>query len=168
MMNVPCEYGFLTKMLLSFFLMQSSMSYAEEGLVIKSEVLKGGTKVGIVVGVSEFSDDDLMFSDPIWWGAELTSPRTYIKKVLVRVGENESLVRLSSYSDLVNINSIDLAVIDQGFSILVDGGETATHYKAVINFDNEGYLLNRKVYSPSFPEEIWEETRYSFVRRQDM
>ena len=91
-----------------------------------------------------------------------------IKQLTVRVGENESLVRFSAYSDLVNINSVVLAVDDKGFNIAIDGGETATHYKAVIYFDNEGFLLRRRVYSPSFPDEVCEETKYSFIRRQDM
>lgn len=148
--------------------LQANVSHAEGALFKKDGVLRSGAKVGVFVSVSEYVADDPMYSAPLWWGAELSPPRTFIKQLTVRVGENEGLVRFSAYSDLVNINSVDLAVDEKGPSIVIDGGETATHYKAVIYFDNEGFLLRRKVYSPSFPDEVWEETKYSFIRRQDM
>lgn len=148
--------------------LQASVSHAEGVAFKKDEVLSNGAKITVLVSVSEFVADDSMYFAPLWWGAELSPPREFIKKLTVRVGENESMVRFSAYSDLANINSVDLTVDDKGFNIIIDGGETATHYKAVISFDNEGFLMRRKVYSPSFPDEVWEKTKYSFIRRQDM
>lgn len=149
-------------------ILQPSVSIAEGALFEKNGVLKNDTKVSVLVDVSEYISSDFLYSSPLWWGAELSPPKTFIKKLTVRFDDNESWVRFSAYSDLVNINSVDLDVMDKGFSIIFDGGETATHYKAIIYFDNEGFLLGRKVYSPSFPNEVWEETKYSFIRRQDM
>jgi hypothetical protein len=148
--------------------LQAGVSHAEGVLFKKDGVLRNGAKIAVLVSVSEYVADDPMYSAPLWWGAELSPPRTFIKKLTIRVGENESFVRFSAYSDLANTNGVDLAVDDKGFNIIIDGGETATHYKAVIYFDNEGFLTRRKVYSSSFPDEVWEETKYSFIRRQDM
>jgi len=168
MMNNFRRFIFLTIAFIASFALQASVSHAEGTSFKKDGVLRNGAKVSVLVSVSKYVAGDLMYSAPLWWGAELSPPRTFIKQLTVRVGENESLVRFSAYSDLVNINSVDLAVVNKGFNIAIDGGETATHYKAVIYFDNKGFLLRRKVYSPSFPDEVWEETKYSFIRRQDM
>lgn len=148
--------------------LQPSVSVAEGTLFKKSGVLNNGTKVSVLVSVSKYKADDFMYSPPLWWGAELAPPKTFIKELTVQFGDNDSWVRFSAYSDLVNINSVDLNVVDDGVNIAIDGGQTATHYKAIIYFDNEGFLLSRKVYSPSFSDEVWEETKYSFIRRQDM
>lgn len=148
--------------------LQPSVSIAEGTLFKKNGVLKNDAKVSVLVNVSEYSADNFIYSSPLWWGTELSPPKTFIKKLTVQFGENESWVRFSAYSDLVNINSVDLNVVNEGFNITIDGGQTSTHYKAIIYFDNEGFLLGRKVYSPSFPDEVWEETKYSFIRRQDM
>ncbi|MCJ7555381.1 MAG: hypothetical protein MUP90_00505 [Gammaproteobacteria bacterium] len=167
-MNNFRGFIFLTIAFVASCVLQANVSHAEGTLFKKDEVLRNGAKVSVLVSVSEYVADGLMYSAPLWWGAELSPPRTFIKQLTVRFGENESLVRFSAYSDLVNINSVDLTVVNKGFNIAIDGGENATHYKAVIYFDNEGFLLRRKVYSPSFPDEVWEETKYSFIRRQDM
>lgn len=166
-MNNLRGFIFLTTAFVVSYVLQANVSHAEGALLKKDAVLRNGDQVGVLVSVSEYVADDFMYSTPLWWGAELSPPRTFIKQLTVRVGENESLVRFSAYSDLVNINSVVLAADDKGFNMAIDGGETATHYKAVIYFDNEGFLLRRKVYSPSFPDEAWEETMYSFIRRQD-
>lgn len=162
------RFIFLTIAFIASCALQASVSLAEGTSFKKDEVLRNGAKVSVLVSVSKYVAGDLMYSTPLWWGTELSPPRTFIKKLTVRVGDNESWVRFSAYSDLVNINSVDLNVVDKGFNIAIDGGETASHYKAIIYFDNAGFLLSRKVYSPSFPDEVWEETKYSFIRRQDM
>lgn len=144
------------------------ISIAEESWFEKNAVLKNNTKVNVLIGVSEYVADDFMYLAPLWWGAELSPPKTIIKSFTVRLGDNESWVRFSAYSDLVNITDADLNISDEGFNISINGGETSTHYKATIYFDNDGFLLKRKVYSPSFPDEVWEETEYSFIRRKDM
>lgn len=159
-------------LIMAFFVVgcasQPSVSLAEGVVFKKSIVLKNDAKVSVQVDVSEYITSDFIYSSPLWWGAELSPPKTFIKKLTIRFDDNESWIRFSAYSDLVNVNSVNLNVADKGFNIAIDGGETATHYKAVIYFDDEGFLLGRKVYSPSFPDEVWEETKYSFIRRQDM
>ena len=162
------RFVFLTIVFIASCVLQARVSLAEGTSFKKDEVLRNGAKVSVLVSASEYVAGNFMYSAPLWWGTELSPPRTFIKKLIVWVGENKSWVRFSAYSDLVNINSIDLNIVDKGFNIAIDGGETASHYKAVIYFDNEGFLLSRKVYSPSFPDEVWEESKYSFIRRQDM
>lgn len=168
MMNNFRGFVFLMISLVAACTLQPRMSIAEGTLFKKSVVLKNNTEVSVQVDVSECIASAFMYSSPLWWGAELSPPKTFIKKLIVRFDNNERWVRFSAYSDLVNINSVVLNVMDNGFNIAIDGGETATHYKAIIYFDNDGFLLGRKVYSPSFSDEVWEETKYSFIRRQDM
>ncbi|MEE9326707.1 MAG: hypothetical protein V3U71_05375, partial [Cocleimonas sp.] len=69
---------------------------------------------------------------------------------------------------LVNIKTAKLIVLKNGFQVTINGGESATHYIAYLNFDNDGFLISRKVYSSTFSDEVWEETKYSFIRRNDM
>jgi hypothetical protein len=167
-MNNFRVFIFLTIAFGASCVLQANVSPTESALFKKNAILKNGAKASVLVSVSNYVAGDFMYSAPLWWGTELSPPRTFIKKLTVRVGENESSIRFSAYSDLVNINSVDLNILDKGFNIAIDGGETGTHYKAVICFDNDGFLLRRKVYSPSFPDEVGEETKYSFIRRQDM
>ncbi|MBW9276208.1 MAG: hypothetical protein K1563_21235 [Candidatus Thiodiazotropha sp. (ex. Lucinisca nassula)] len=168
MMNKFKGVAFFMIALVSACALHPDESIAEVSLFKKSGVLKSDTKVNVLVDVSEYRAGDSIYSLPLWWGSELSPPKTFIKSLTVQFGDNKSWVRFSAYSDLVNINSVDLNVVDEGFNITIDGGQTATHYKAIIYFDSEGFLLGRKVYSPSFPDEVWEETKYSFIRRQDM
>ena len=134
----------------------------------KDMLLKSGAKVSVGVSISKYVVENPMYSEPLWWGTELVPPKTFIKELSVHVDENICWIPLSAYSDLVNIKSVDLRILNEGFNIIIDGGDTATYYKAVLSFDNEGYLLRRMVYNPSFPDEVWEETNYSFIRRKDM
>lgn len=137
------------------------MEYHSNGALVN------GTEISVTINTANV-DHSFIYDEPIWWGAELVTPKTITKHVSVTVGSNSSWVRFSSYSDLVNINTTELKVSKNGFQIIIDGGESATHYIASINFDNEGFLVSRKVYSPTFPDEVWEETKYSFIRRNDM
>lgn len=157
----------------SFFLLVISITkcaglYAIENKhYIFQDQLINKSKVYVVIETESISDE-FVYGKPVWWGAEFVLPKTITKNIIVTLDGNKSWIRFSAYSDLVNLKSAKLTVFKNGFQISIDGGESSTHYIANLNFDNEGFLISRKVYSPKFPDEVWEETRYSFIRRNYM
>lgn len=102
------------------------------------------------------------------WGPELTSPKNFIYSLDVSIKSQQKWVRLSAFSDLFDINKAEIVERDKYIVIKIEGGETSYHYIAEIYFDREGYLVKRNVWSPSFPDQVKEETTYSFIRNKDM
>lgn len=129
--------------------------------------LDSGAEVEIAAEVAAWTAAAQVFPGALWWGRE-GSMKPHVSSLKVTVGGNPSWVRLSAYSDLTDVQNVELKVEDDGFTIAIEGGEQATHYRANVYFDREGYLLRRRVEGASFPSEVWEETNYSFIRRKDM
>lgn len=53
---------------------------------------------------------------------------------------------------------------ERGFKLTISGGDAATSYRAVLVFDYE-HIQRRKVTHGEFPDEVWEETVYSFISK---
>jgi hypothetical protein len=134
---------------------------------IKS-VLQDGVEVFVIIETALYDKDKSIYTDSSCWGAERNSPKMIIKNISVKRNDDPCWVSFSSYSDLMNPKNAKVYVSDLGFQIVIDGGVSSTHYFAVLSFDNECYLTKRRVYSPAFPDEVWEETQYSYIRRKDM
>lgn len=149
-------------------LLAASNNETTEHLYEASDTLSNAREVRISVKVSLFHQERFPYRDVLWWGAESHPPETYIEYVSITVDDKKSWVRLSSHCDLANVRTVDLRVSTVGFHLEIDGGETSTHYKALISFDNDGFLQRRRVFRPSFPDEVWEATEYSFIRREGM
>lgn len=138
--------------------------YEESGELHNKKTVK------VTANIAEFKKETFPCKDVLYWGAEgeWAPPKLYFEYIKVFVGEKKSWIPFSSYSDLFNIKSVNLEIEKNGFQLVVDGGQSATHYKAILYFDNEGFLTKRRVYSLEFEDEVWEETQYSFIRRADM
>jgi hypothetical protein len=133
-----------------------------------SQILENDVKALVVIETTKFNADSFYNVSPVLWGSEAEPPSSVLKNIYVAYGHKKSLIRYSAYADLVNVKQVKLKAADSGFYIMIDGGDTSTHYKAELFFDNEGFLVRRKVYSPTFSDEVWEETHYSYIRRAEM
>jgi hypothetical protein len=150
-------------MLLLFF---CSYSISNENKKFEiNEHLTNNVKVAVVIDIA---NDIEGIDKKIVWGARIGGDDSYIKKILVSLDGTPSWVRFSAYSDLKNLQSVRLNISENNFQIIIEGGESSAHYIAKLTFDNNGYLISRRVYNPAFSDEVWEETHYSYIKRLDM
>jgi hypothetical protein len=75
-----------------------------------------------------------------WWGG----PEQIIATFEVRVGNDWIPLFRSAYSDLGQVNLVELNTTKSAFFITVYGGETGTGYSAKLRFKG-GFLLEREV-----------------------
>jgi len=102
----------------------------------------------------------------MWGGDETAVPKTVITAIDVRIGSEKIFVPLSAYSDLGDPHQTSLENMEHGFKLIITGGDAAVSYKAVLVFDKEN-IQRRKVTHGEFPDEVWEETVYSFISKDD-
>jgi len=95
------------------------------------------------------------------WGAEETKPKIIIKHVKAWWGKKEISIPLSAYMDLANPNDASLIKSGSEIHLIIKGGDASTSYKAVLIFER-GLIRSRKVQHGEFPDDAWEETKYSF------
>jgi hypothetical protein len=135
--------------------------------VIKlSDSLTDGTPVKIEVRKVKISSRYPYPHAFIWGGDELDMPKTVITALDILSGTEKIYVPLSAYSDLGDPNQVSLERTQKGFQIIIQGGEAASSYKAVLVFNHEN-IKRRKVIHGEFPDEVWEETTYSFISQTE-
>jgi hypothetical protein len=103
--------------------------------------------------------------DKGWWGTVddgVDRPKTVIRSVSVRVAGIEVWIPLSAYCDLADPNDIRFQREGKGFVLLLRGGDAAGSYQAEWHFA-DSRLQRRRVAHGEFPDQVWEETRYSFL-----
>lgn len=161
--------------IISFVSVSSQNAISAEfvnGIVELSDRLTDGTPIKVKVQKMNLSPD-YPYKHAFMWGGdmrgegEVLMPKTAISAMDVRIGKEKILVPLSAYSDLGNPYQVSLEKADRRFKLIIAGrGGTATSYKAVLEFDDEN-IQRRKVTLSVFPDEVWEETVYSFIRKND-
>jgi hypothetical protein len=103
--------------------------------------------------------------DKGWWGTVddgADRPKTVIHSVSVRDAGIEVWIPLSAYCDLADPNDIRFQREGKGFVLLLRGGDAAGSYQAEWHFA-DSRLQRRRVAHGEFPDQVWEETRYSFL-----
>lgn len=96
-----------------------------------------------------------------WGGEDSVAPPTLIALIAVQSGEDKLFVPLSAYSDLGDPSQISLKSNGDGFELVIAGGDAGVAYNAVLVFE-KGWLIRRRVVHGEFPDEAWEETKYSY------
>lgn len=156
--------------LLSF--MYSNVNGAEinKGVAKLSGQLTDGTSVEAVVQTVKLTSQ-YPYKGALIWGGDVRGsgnvqmPKSVISLIDLRIGNEKVFIPLSAYSDLGNPMQASLEKAGHGFKITITGGDTATSYKAVLIFDNE-HIQRRRVSLGEFPDEVWEETVYSFISKK--
>lgn len=145
-------------------IISTSVSGAEffQDIAKLSDYLIDGTPVTIEMRTTKLTPQ-YPYKDPFMWGGdEVLRPKTVIINLDVRVGKEKKVIPLSAYRDLGDPYKILLEITQKGFHIIIRGGDAATSYKAVLDFEGE-HIKRRKVSHGEFPDEVWEETEYSFI-----
>ncbi len=125
-------------------------------------------KVRVELQLEEMHESPEYLKNESAWGERQGGSVKIPRSLILRIGNSNGIVKYSAFSDLLNIVSLDIDERKGDIIVLVDGGSTSTYYKAEIVFDKEGYLKKRYVYSPTFKDEVFEKTEYSFIRRKNM
>jgi hypothetical protein len=99
------------------------------------------------------------------WGSEQSCPRKVAAALTVQWGSQRVFVPVSAYVDLAGVRSVSVTATPNGFSVHLDGGDAATSYRAVLEFEGDpgkgGVALRRReVRSVAFQDEVWEITQY--------
>ncbi len=150
----------------TMMLMLSAIVYAQPKNMFESKVKE--------LAIS--TDDDTQFKVKIetmkppknyvytkgWrWGSEQSTPKYIIRNIRAWWGSEEIFIPLSAYVDLSNPNDLRLKKGGSEIHLIVKGGDAGNSYEALIIFA-KGLLRSKKVVHGEFPNEAWEETRYSF------
>jgi hypothetical protein len=139
-----------------------------------SACLANGDTVRVVIHETQL-DPQYPYRNAFVWGGDfepdldsiaVVPPLRVISSVTIHVGTEQLFLPLSAFCDLGDPNDFSLTVADSGFSITITGGQTSSHYKAVLTFDTE-MIISREISLFAFPEEVWEKTTFSFIRRED-
>lgn len=130
--------------------------------------LKDGTPVKIEVRKGKLTPQ-YPYKDAFMWGGDMQSetkviiPKTFVTAMDIRIGNKKSIVPLSAYSDLGNPYKISYEKTESGFKLIIEGrGGTGTSYKAILEFHGLD-IHHRKVFLAIYPDEVWQETTYSFL-----
>ncbi len=99
------------------------------------------------------------------WGSEQSTPKYIIKNIKAWWGSEEVFVPLSAYIDLSNPHDAILRKAGNEIHLIVKGGDAGTSYEALLIFA-KGVIRSKKVVHGEFPDEAWEETRYSLRRKR--
>ena len=95
------------------------------------------------------------------WGANKDAITNRINTINVLNNKKNVIIPFSAYSDLANIVSVTLSGDRMKFIITIIGGDASSSFTASICF-NECYIVSRKVKLNEFPDDRYEETKYSF------
>jgi hypothetical protein len=101
------------------------------------------------------------------WGSEQECPKRSVRRLEVKAHER-AFIPLSAFADLANVTSLKTEQFGSGFRVRIKGGDAATAYEAVLEFDgprtanDQPTLRKRTVRSGEFPDEVWEVTTYAF------
>jgi len=115
--------------------------------------------VSVSLTVRNATPCELARSD--YWGTAGGTPRTVVTRMLVTMGGDTVFVPFGAYGDLSEPLTVAVACSIGDFTITVVGGDAAGSYSAT--FVVSGLILKkRRVASLESPDDVWEETTYSW------
>jgi hypothetical protein len=97
------------------------------------------------------------------WGAAEDTSAWIVAALVITLNDKALYVPMSAYSSLANVQALETRTTEQAFEIVLTGGAEHFSYTAVLTFDNAGVLKKQRTFSGEFPDELWEETAYSFI-----
>lgn len=121
-----------------------------------------GNVVSVCISITKTPRQDLYRHSFMWGGDESQPPRWVISEINVVENRQMLVVPLSAYADLGDPRRMILDPLSAGhFKLTILGGDAAGAYKASMQFDQRE-IVRRRVVSGEFPDDVWEETTYSF------
>lgn len=102
-----------------------------------------------------------------WWGVGDDEVRELsIESITINDGDSQVYVPRSAFGDLANPARITLGIEDGVLMLAIRGGDASSSYRAVLSIE-DGELTRRTVRSGEFPDDVWEETTYSWNHSGD-
>ena len=103
-----------------------------------------------------------------YWGTDdgRRPPNTIVTRLTVAIGRDTVLIPFGAYGDLSEPDSVWVSCGGSGATVYLRGGDAAGSYDASFVVLH-GMLYKRRVQSGEFPEEVWEETVYSWIPDAD-
>jgi len=161
----------MSKFLLCCFTLLLSFS-VESSYAADTSFEDGVAKVSMALGSSEMVSVSIEIIEPqnsyvyskayMWGGDETSPPKKIIKALTVLRNSQMVFIPLSAYADLGDPRKISLEKLPaRGFRLIISGGDAAGSYSAALDFKNNE-VSRRKVVSGEFPQDVWEETTFSF------
>lgn len=135
-----------------------------EGRAELSATARDGASIRVVVQKMTIPLDYPIKGGFYWGGDEDEMPKALVVSVQAWVGNDKIFIPVSAYSDLGDPRSVSLKLIKTGFVLKISGGDAAGSYNATLSIE-KGNIRRRKVVSGEFPDNVWEETIYSFIPR---
>jgi hypothetical protein len=97
-----------------------------------------------------------------WGGDEVYIPREIIDSIVIKRKGEGIFLPFSAFSDLGDPRDISFKYIKNNFLIIIHGGDAAGSYQATLTLKN-GRLIKKRVVSNEFPDQVWTESKYSFI-----
>jgi len=128
-------------------------------------------KIEVIIRLQPFSENDAIKKG--YWGMLMEDYKYVLKyykihvhkivSIQIKRDNKEIFVPISAYMDLSNVYEVKLIIQDKNsFYIYIIGGDAAAAYDAYIYI--KGYeVIKRKVVDGEMPDDLWEETIYSWV-----
>jgi hypothetical protein len=141
----------------------SQQSAGDGEINLKSKTTEG-VPIEVVITLDALSEK--YWNQNSWhWGTEFKKPKATISKMSVKYDGVKVFVPFSAFSDLANSREATISVSGKEYAVEIKGGDAATSYTAVIQFDGLN-TKSRKVTHGEFQNIVWEETVYSFHERE--
>jgi hypothetical protein len=97
----------------------------------------------------------------MWGGDEIKMPSSVLVEMNLKIEDEKIYIPFSAFSDLGNPKQIFIEINKDEFTIVINGGDASTSYKAILFFKSN-CIYRRKVILSEFSNQVWEETNYSF------
>lgn len=117
-------------------------------------------KIDVTIYTVKYSSA-IQYRNGNWWGTDDSLPKVIVAGIDVMVGGNKISMRMSSFCDLAEAHTFNIELTENGFDLVIKGSDAAGAYDAVLSFEGN-YLKRRKVAHGEFPDQVWEETVYSW------
>ena len=142
-----------------FFLASSAHAISNSPFVFeKKGELPSGIVYELTVKESKYTAlPQLQKDDCGMWGADCADPHFSINILSLMIDNKKVLLPFKFFSDLGDVNKIDISDSNSNFKLVILGGDGAGSYSAEFLFNNNR-LIERIVRSGEFPDEIWEKT----------
>jgi hypothetical protein len=138
--------------------------FIKDKIDIKNK-LSDGTLINIKIQRGSILSN-FPYKGAFMWGGDIDElPQTVILTIDIKLGKEKIYIPLSAYSDLGDPKQVSLVKELHSIKLIIRGSDAGGSYKAILVFEN-GYIIRRKVMHMEFPDEVWEETVYSFKKSE--
>lgn len=158
------KYKLLSKPLFSILIFIAPLIWSAVFVNNSAELnttMSNGKQINVLAKKAALAIDFPYKKALMWGGDEIKMPSSVLAEMDLKIADDKIFIPFSAFGDLGNPKQIFLEKNKDEFSIIINGGDASTSYKAILFFKNN-CIYRRKVILSEFPDQVWEETNYSF------